>query len=169
MITVSPVATRKELKEFTKFKIKLYAGNPYAVPPLYADEREALLKGHNPALKVYDHQVFLAKRDGKTVGRIVAIINHISNRKTGKACVRFGFIDFVEDFEVAKALIETVEQWGRERGMEAIHGPLGFTDFDRKGCSSTDSTRSVPSPASTTIPTTRSSSPAWDSGKTPNG
>lgn len=105
MITVSPVATRKELKEFTKFKIKLYAGNPYAVPPLYADEREALLKGHNPALKVYDHQVFLAKRDGKTVGRIVAIINHISNRKTGKACVRFGFIDFVEDFEVAKALI----------------------------------------------------------------
>ena len=133
MITVSPVATRKELKEFTKFKIKLYAGNPYAVPPLYADEREALLEGHNPALKVYDHQVFLAKRDGKTVGRIVAIINHISNRKTGKACVRFGFIDFVEDFEVAKALIETVEQWGRERGMEAIHGPLGFTDFDPEG------------------------------------
>lgn len=133
MITVSPVATRKELKEFTKFKIKLYAGNPYAVPPLYADEREALLEGHNPALKVYDHQVFLAKRDGKTVGRIVAIINHISNRKTGKACVRFGFIDFVEDFEVAKALIETVEQWGRERDMEAIHGPLGFTDFDPEG------------------------------------
>ena len=133
MITVSPVATRKELKEFTRFKIKLYAGNPYAVPPLYADEREALLEGRNPALKVYDHQAFIAKRDGKTVGRIVAIINHVSNRKNGKACVRFGFIDFVEDFEVAKALIETVEQWGRERGMEAIHGPLGFTDFDPEG------------------------------------
>lgn len=133
MITVSPVSTRKELKEFIKFKIQLYANNPYAVPPLYADEIEALLEGRNPALDVYDHQVFIARRDGQVVGRVAAIINHVSNRKTGKEFVRFGFIDFIEDFEVAKALLDTVERWGKERGMRAIHGPLGFTDFDPEG------------------------------------
>src|SRR5699024_9472671 len=87
----------------------------------------------NPALDVYDHQVFIARRDGRVVGRVAAIINHVSNRKTGKEFVRFGFIDFIEDFEVAKALLDTVERWGRERGMRAIHGPLGFTDFDPEG------------------------------------
>lgn len=133
MITVVPVSGRRELKKFIRFKIKLYAGNPYAIPPLYADETEALLEGRNPALAVYDHQAFIARRDGKIVGRIVAIINHVSNRKEGTKYVRFGFIDFIEDFEVADALIRTVEQWGRARGMEAIHGPLGFTDFDPEG------------------------------------
>ncbi len=107
--------------------------NKTVCPPLYADGTEALLEGRNPALAVYDHQAFIARRDGKIVGRIVAIINHISNRKEGTKYVRFGFIDFIEDFEVADALIRTVEQWGRARGMEAIHGPLGFTDFDPEG------------------------------------
>lgn len=133
MITVSPISTKKELKGFVKFKLQLYKGNPYAVPPLYSDEIGALLKGKNPALKVYKHQVFVAKRDGEIMGRIVAIINHVNNKKEGIDYVRFGFIDFIDDAEVVDALIGTVEQWGKEQGMTAIQGPLGFTDFDPEG------------------------------------
>lgn len=133
MVTVTPISTKKELKQFTKFKLRLYKGNRFAALPLYADEREALLEGRNPALKQYRHQVFLAKRDGKVVGRVVAIINHVSNAKEGKNYVRFGFIDFIEDMEVAEALIRAVEEWGKQYGMTAIHGPLGFTDFDPEG------------------------------------
>lgn len=133
MITVIPISTKKELKRFTKFKIRLYKGNQFALPPLYSDEKEALLRGCNPALDVYDHQVFIAERDGEVVGRVVALINHVSNRKEGRNYVRFGFIDFIEDFEVAQALIAKVEEWGKERGMDAIQGPLGFTDFDPEG------------------------------------
>lgn len=133
MITVSPISTKKELKGFVKFKLQLYKGNSYAVPPLYSDEIRALLKGQNPALDLYKHQVFVAKRNGKIVGRVVAIINHINNQKEGIDYVRFGFIDFIDDAEVVDALIGTVEQWGKKHGMTSIQGPLGFTDFDPEG------------------------------------
>ncbi len=133
MITVKPVTTKKEFKKFTKFRLDLYKDNPYCVPPLYSDERDVLMEGRNPAHKIYEHEVFVAERDGKIVGRIVAIINQIANRKEGVDFVRFGFIDFIDDDEVAEVLINTVEEWGRSRGMTAMHGPLGFTDFDPEG------------------------------------
>ena len=133
MIIIKPVSTRKELKKFVKFRLDLYKNNQYDVPPLYSDEIDTLLDGKNPALDIYDHQVYVAERDGKIVGRVAAIINHLANHKEGVDFVRFGFIDFIDDDEVAAALIDAVEKWGRERGMVAIHGPLGFTDFDPEG------------------------------------
>lgn len=133
MVTIVPIATKKELKEFVRFKLRLYKNNPYAVPPLYSDEIDALLKGRNPAHEIYEYQVFLAKRDGRTVGRVAAIINHINNRTEGIDYVRFGFIDFINDDEVVDALIGAVEEWGRKHGMTHIQGPLGFTDFDPEG------------------------------------
>lgn len=92
-----------------------------------------MLKGRNPALDLYRSQAFVAERDGVTVGRIVGIINHVANQKSGVDFVRFGFIDFIDDDEVAEALICAVEKWGRAQGMTDIHGPLGFTDFDPEG------------------------------------
>jgi hypothetical protein len=133
MVTVYPIFSLKELREFARFKTNLYKNHPYAVPQLRADEVNALCKGKNPALDVYEHQVFLAKRDGKTVGRIVGIINHKDNENEGKKRVRFGYIDFIDDAAVAAALIEAVEKWGAARGMTEIHGPLGFTDLDPEG------------------------------------
>ena len=76
---------------------------------------------------------FLAMRDGKIVGRVAAIINHRANETWNKKVVRFGWIDFVDDLDVSRALIDTVKQWGRERGMNEIEGPLGFTDMDAEG------------------------------------
>lgn len=133
MLEIKAVHTRAELITFIKFNIELYKNSPYAIPPLIADDLNTLSKSKNPAFEFCESQYFLCYRDGKIVGRIAAIINHKANQTWGHQHGRFGFIDFIEDFEVAQALIQAAQQWVRERGMDAIEGPLGFTDLDPEG------------------------------------
>ena len=132
-VIVRPVTTKKEMKQFICFNYELYKGSPYAVPDLYNDVRDTLDPEKNAAYEFCEAQPFIALRDNKVVGRIVAIINHKANTAWEKKCVRFGWVDFIDDKEVADALFTTVEQWGRERGMDEVQGPLGFTDFDPEG------------------------------------
>ena len=132
-ITIRPVTTKKEMKQFICFNYELYKGSPYAVPELYSDVRDTLDPDKNAAFEFCEAQPFIALRDDKVVGRIVAIINHKANSAWNKKAVRFGWVDFIDDAEVADALFATVEEWGRERGMTEVHGPLGFTDFDPEG------------------------------------
>ena len=121
------------MKQFICFNYKLYKDSPYAVPELYSDVRDTLDPEKNAAFEFCEAQPFIALRGGEVVGRIVAIINHKANAAWNKKAVRFGWGDFIDDAEVADALFATVEQWGRERGMTEVHGPLGFTDFDPEG------------------------------------
>ena len=132
-ITVKKVETKADLKTFIKFPLKLYKGCPYYVPNIYMDELTALDPKKNPMGKYSKSAKFLAYKDGEVVGRVAAIINEIANRDWNHQEVRFGWIDFIDDPDVSRRLIETVEQWGRERGMSEIAGPLGFTDMDREG------------------------------------
>lgn len=132
-ITIRPVKTSKEMKRFICFNYELYKDSPYAVPDLYSDVRDTLDPKKNAAFEFCEAQPFIALRDDKVVGRIVAIINNKANSVWGKKAVRFGWVDFIDDVEVVDALFATVEQWGRERGMTEVHGPLGFTDFDPEG------------------------------------
>lgn len=132
-IEIVKVTTLKELKKFIRFNYELYKGNPYFVPELYEDMISTLRKDRNAAFEFCEADYFLAYRDGELVGRVAAIINRRANDKWNIKAVRFGWIDFVDDLQVAKALLGTVEQWGRERGMTEIQGPLGFTDFDPEG------------------------------------
>ena len=132
-VTIIPVKTRKELKQFIRFNYELYKDNPYSVPDLYEDMLGTLDHKRNPAFEFCEAEFFLAMRDGKIVGRVAAIINRRANEKWNINAVRFGWIDFIDDQEVSKALLDTVEQWGRERGMSEIQGPLGFTDLDPEG------------------------------------
>lgn len=132
-IHVTPVESKKDLKNFIHFNYDLYKNNKYAVPELSLDLQNTFSKKKNAALEFCDFQLFLAKREGKVVGRIAAIINHKANKVWETEEVRFGWIDFVDDTEVSKALLNTVEEWGKERGMKKMVGPLGFTDFDREG------------------------------------
>lgn len=133
-VTVSPIpATKKELTRYVKFGIDLYKGNPYFVPPLIFDDVNTLTPGKNPAFEFSEAQSFMAYRDGKPAGRITAIINRLLNEKTGRQEARFGFVDFIDDPEVSRALFETAEQWARERGMKRIIGPMGFSDMDHEG------------------------------------
>ena len=132
-VTVRPVTTKKEMKQFICFNYELYKDSPYAVPDLYNDVRDTLDPEKNAAFKFCEAQPFIAIKGDEVVGRIVAIINHKANASWGKKVVRFGWVDFIDDAEVVDALFATVEQWGKERGMEEVQGPLGFTDFDPEG------------------------------------
>lgn len=132
-ITIKKVSNRSELKKFIRFNYELYKNNPYSVPDLYDDMLNTFNKRKNAAFEFCEADYFLAYRDNRIVGRVAAIINHRANEKWQKKEVRFGWIDFVDDDEVSGALVETVEAWGRERGMTHIIGPLGFTDMDAEG------------------------------------
>lgn len=125
--------TRSALREFTQFQIDLYRGNDYYVPPLVSDDIESLSPHKNPAFDFCEAAYFMAYRDGKPVGRIAAIINSQVNRSCNSKICRFGFMDFVDDMEVSRALFDAAEDWGRRKGMNKMVGPLGFTDMDREG------------------------------------
>ncbi len=133
-VVIKTVESAKELREFVKFPLRLYKDCPYYVPNLYLDELTALNPDKNPMGKYSKSKKFLAYKDGKIAGRVMAIINEIANRNWNHAEVRFGWIDFIDDKEVSKALIEAVIAFGKENGMTQISGPLGFTDFDNEGC-----------------------------------
>lgn len=132
-ITVKKVSSKKELKTFIRFNYELYRNNPYSVPDLYDDMLNTFSTEKNAAFEFCEADYFLAYKDGKVVGRVAAIINNRANETWAKKEVRFGWIDFIDDLEVSKALLDKVEEWGKERGMESIVGPLGFTDMDAEG------------------------------------
>ena len=132
-VEIKKVTTKSELKRFIRFNYEFYKGNPYSVPDLYDDMVNTFSSGKNAAFEFCEAEYFLAYRDGKIVGRVAAIINHRANETWKKNTVRFGWIDFIDDIEVSKALIDAVKQWGKDRGMTEIEGPLGFTDMDAEG------------------------------------
>ena len=125
--------TKSELKRFVQFGISHYKGNGCYVPPLVSDEIETLMPDKNPAFDYCRAQAFMAYRDGKPVGRIVAIINDLVNKRTGVNEGRFGFVDFIDDPEVVDALFGAAEQWVKDNGMDEMVGPMGFTDMDHEG------------------------------------
>lgn len=130
---VRPVSGKSEMKRFVKFRIDLYRGSPYAIPPLYLDELTTLNPRRNPAFEFCEAQCFMAFDRDRPVGRICAMINHRANEVWKTRSGRFGFVDFVDDEAVSGALFAAAEDWVRARGMHSIHGPLGFTDLDQEG------------------------------------
>lgn len=132
-ITIKKVSSSKELKTFIRFNYELYKNNPYSVPDLYDDMLGTFCPEKNAAFEFCEAEYFLAYKEDKVVGRVAAIINKRANETWNKKEVRFGWIDFIDDLEVSKALLQTVEQWGKDRGMNSIVGPLGFTDMDAEG------------------------------------
>lgn len=132
-VEIKKVTTKSELKRFIRFNYEFYKDNPYSVPDLYDDMLNTFSPKKNAAFEFCEADYFLALRDGKIVGRVAAIINRRANETWNRKTVRFGWIDFIDDMEVSTVLIDTVKQWGKERGMTEIEGPLGFTDMDAEG------------------------------------
>ena len=132
MIHIKEIHSGKDLKKFTKFPTWLYKNSSFYVHPLNADEKMMFSK-KNPSAENVEVQCFLAFKGKQVVGRIAAIIHHLYNEKTGKKYVRFSRFDFIDKYDVSEALVEAATRWAKERGMELIHGPLGFSDFDKQG------------------------------------
>ncbi|MBO7302130.1 MAG: N-acetyltransferase [Bacteroidaceae bacterium] len=132
-VNIVKVETKKQLNKFVEFGYNLYKGNPYYIPDLHGDVINTLRKDRNAAFEFCEADYFLAYRDNKVVGRIAVIINNRANEKWNTKAARFGWVDFIDDCEVVDALFSTAENWARERGMNEMQGPLGFTDFDPEG------------------------------------
>ncbi len=133
MVQIVPVRNKRQLDTFITFPFKLYKNNPYWVPPLISDEKFTFDKKKNPAFEFSDAELWLAYKDGKVAGHIAGIISYSYIKKWGNKYARFGWIDFIDDPDVSKALLETVEEWAKKNGMDGIHGPLGFCDLDKEG------------------------------------
>ena len=133
MVQIIEAMAKKQMKLFAAFPIKLYKDNPYYVPSFITDDMN--VKDGKKNLNKCDSEIrcFLAYKDNKLVGRIMATICHESNKRHNEKCIRFNRIDFVDDYEVSEALINEVIEWGKERGLEYIHGPWGYNDTDREG------------------------------------
>ena len=131
MVTVRKVEGKRDVKRFVEFPLKLYKNCPYFVPPIYADEKKLIASGANS--DNYESVFFLAERDGEVVGRIHGILQKQYNEKNGERRIRFTRFDSINDKEVSRALFATLEDWGRERNMTELCGPLGFSDLDREG------------------------------------
>ena len=132
-LEIRKVGNQKELRQFVKFYYSLYRDNEQAVPYLFFDEMDTLRHDKNPSFECCEAEYFMGFRDGQMVGRVAAIINHRANERWGVRQVRFGWFDFIDDIEVSRALLKTVEDWGRQRGMNQMAGPMGFIDTDREG------------------------------------
>ncbi len=132
-VSIVEVNDRAGAKKFVKFPVNLYKNCPYYVPSLILDELDTINPKKNPAFDFCEHQLFLAYRDGKIVGRIAAIINHKANEIWKQKHARFSFVDFIDDNEVVDALFKAAETWAGNKGMEAIQGPMGYTDLDHEG------------------------------------
>ena len=132
-VEIRQVLTRSELRKFVDFPEKLYRNNPYYVPPLVFDQLDTLDQQKGAAQEFCDSELYMAYKDGEAVGRVAAIVNHLANEQWNHKEVRFGWYDFIEDKEVAKALMDKVYEFGRKHKMDSVVGPLGFTDFDPEG------------------------------------
>lgn len=133
MVKIKEVKTKKELRIFAGFNEKMYRNVPQAIPDLISDEIANFTPKKNPAYEYAESRQFLAYKDGKCVGRIGGIISHKANAKWNRKRIRFTRVDFIDDLEVSSALFKAVEDWGRERGLNEIHGPMGFCDLDQEG------------------------------------
>ncbi|MDY6122322.1 MAG: GNAT family N-acetyltransferase [Porphyromonas sp.] len=132
-VEIKQVIDKADLRKFVKFNIDLYKDNPYHVPGLINDEMQTLDKDANPAFEFCESVYFLAYKNNTLVGRIAGIINHKSNETWNQNHARFGFVDFINDDEVVDALFGAVRDWALSKGMDMLHGPMGFTDMDHEG------------------------------------
>ena len=132
-VEIKVVETKEDLKKFVLFGNELYKNNPYHIPVLVKDELETLDKDINPAFAFCEAVYYLAYKNGRIVGRIAGIINHRANEAWNQTHARFGFVDFINDNEVVDALFDAVAKWAKSKGMDMLHGPMGFTDMDKEG------------------------------------
>lgn len=123
----------KDLNLFVKFPMELYKNNPYFVPSLINEEKNIWNLKENPALAYSEFKLFLAEKNEQIVGRIAVIINHKEEKELGIRKVRFGWLDFIDDMEVSKALLDAAIAFAKEKKIPIIEGPMGFTNLDKAG------------------------------------
>lgn len=143
-VSVEKVTSRKQMNEFIRFTDELYKDCHQYVPDLHSDVRDTFNPKKNAALQFVQLQPFIAYKDGKVVGRVAAIINPHANEKWKNRVVRFGMIDFIDDREVSRALLDAVAAWGKGVAWIPSRAPSASLTSTRKGCCSPTMTTWAP-------------------------
>ncbi|HLN74075.1 MAG TPA: hypothetical protein VK205_12325 [Prolixibacteraceae bacterium] len=132
-IVIDEVKTSAQLDQFIHLPAAIHKDHFNWVPPIYMDEKQFFNPRKNKSFQACDTILLLAKRDQKVVGRIMGIIHHVYNAQHQEQTGRFAFFETWNDPKVAAALLDAVELWARERGMDRLIGPLAFSDKDPQG------------------------------------
>ncbi|MGO9489394.1 MAG: hypothetical protein ACLQBB_10250, partial [Solirubrobacteraceae bacterium] len=132
-VEVTAVSGGRDLKAFIDLPFRLHANHPVWVPPLKLERRVFLTRRLNAFFSHGEAEYFLARRDGRVVGRITAQINHAFNDQQGKRWGWFGFLELEDDPEVAQALLSAAADWLRPRNCERMVGPADFSMNDESG------------------------------------
>jgi hypothetical protein len=133
MIEIIEVTSRQQYRAFFQFPFDLYRNCPQWVPTITKEEMDIFDAQKNAVFEHAMARLFLAKKKGKIIGRIAAMINWVEVEKLQKTKVRFGWYDTIDDLEVSQKLIETVEAVAIAEGMTYIEGPMGFSNMDKAG------------------------------------
>lgn len=130
---IKEVTTKKEFKEFVLLPFSIYKSNKNWAPPIVKDELKIMDPQSNPAFDYCTSKFWIAIKNGKCVGRIGGLIHDGYNKKTNQKLARFTRFECINDTIIASKLLQTVEDWAKEKGMKTIHGPLGFNNLDTQG------------------------------------
>ena len=133
MIEVVKVESKKNIKDFVMFPFELYKDCEYWVPPIINEEIDAMDTNKNPVFKNAEAEFYLAYKDNKIVGRVAAIVNWVEIEEQKKNKLRFGWYDTIDDVNVSKALMDKVLEFGKNRKLEFVDGPVGFSNMDKAG------------------------------------
>lgn len=133
MIEIAEVKTKSDLKNFIFIPKKIHQDHKNWIPPLYSDEWILFDSKKNKAFNYCDTVLALANKNGKLVGRIMGIINHRYNKINNENFARFCFMETYDDPEVFHILIDYIETWSKNKGMQKLVGPFGFSDEDPQG------------------------------------
>ena len=126
-VVVLPVKSSGERKEFIAFQYDLHRGNPLFVPPLLMERNDFFNEKKNPFFEHGTVELFLARRGGRVVGRVAAIVDDLYNQTHETKVGWFGCFECIDDAGVAKALLSQAEDWLRARGMTEVLGPASFS------------------------------------------
>jgi GNAT superfamily N-acetyltransferase len=131
-VQITPVTSGRELREFVSLPYRLHVGTPW-IPPLRLERYAYLSRRLNPFFKHGDAQLFLARREGRVVGRISAQIDRSFNEFQGNRWGLFGFLEFEDDQDILDGLLAAAESWLRERGRDRMVGPFDFVPNEECG------------------------------------
>ena len=123
-LTIKPVETRREWARFLELPWQINRGDPKWMPPIRQNQAELVGYRRHPFYKDAEGQTFLAFRDGRPVGRVMAILNHAHNRFQKENRGFFGFFESIDDHEVAAGLFAAVREWFEKRGITQVRGPM---------------------------------------------
>jgi GNAT superfamily N-acetyltransferase len=132
-IEVRPVRTQQEKRIFLTFPWQVYKNDPLWVPPLLPERARAIDPRHSAFLKRGRAEFFIAWQNGEPVGTICAAEDPPTNQSRGKKECVFGFFEYIEDFDIFRALVESASDWGRTRGLDALYGPWNLDYEDGYG------------------------------------